>query len=606
MNKKQFATKLIASMLSAYFLVPCTSTFGVDSQPESEEAVSLSEKNQEALNDEDTQESEDAQEDEDEQEEEDMQEDEDEQEEEDTKEDENKQKSEDTQKVKDKKKGQKKTILRNPYVQVVGGGIGLGALIFGGSRLWKRFSSGRHPQSPADGGSVTPPAAPVEPQTLPEDRSGWNNLHHAAENEQNATVLYDLEPAQKKACFEARDALGRTPLYIAFKYNQSIFLDHFSNEYNFRQLYPQSSQEMYNFFIFDVLCTAARLNDVHTLSHLREAIRSTFAYRKASTDPHDYSLLNMALAHGAQIAHERSLNLGITELGYSLLDIALRHNARNAATYLMGQGVVFEMNNIFGNAAFTPEDKLTFLNLLAEHGYSFAGTDGHDPFDVRLVFGDATLTPENKLEILNFLAERGRRFADSDDRKNFITQIFDDQSLSDHDQLEILRSLKNRGFDFDINGMRCPMSHACSNLAVAASKPVLFKFYIEDCNALSYMDANDRNMVRRVINVIGNTDTKTMISTYFENKCREQPDAPIAQPDATAAGASTQLGAPNAQPGTMAAGEGSGSETTTEGTPPNQGHTTGSSDAQPSRPLTREEMRAQQLAALARRRNNNT
>lgn len=160
MNKKQFATKLIASMLSAYFLVPCTSTFGVDSQPESEEAVSLSEKNQEALNDEDTQESEDAQEDEDEQEE------------EDTKEDENKQKSEDTQKVKDKKKGQKKTILKNPYVDAVGGGIGLGALIFGGSRLWKRFSSGRHPQSPADGGSVTPSAAPVEPQTLPEDRTG--------------------------------------------------------------------------------------------------------------------------------------------------------------------------------------------------------------------------------------------------------------------------------------------------------------------------------------------------------------------------------------------------------------------------------------------------
>ncbi len=49
MNKKQFATKLIASMLSAYFLVPCTSTFGVDSQPESEEAVSLSEKNQEKM-----------------------------------------------------------------------------------------------------------------------------------------------------------------------------------------------------------------------------------------------------------------------------------------------------------------------------------------------------------------------------------------------------------------------------------------------------------------------------------------------------------------------------------------------------------------------------
>ena len=580
MNKKQFATKLIASMLSAYFLVPCTSTFGVDSQPESEEAVSLSEKNQEALNDEDTQESEDAQE------------------------DENKQKSEDTQKVKDKKKGQKKTILRNPYVQVVGGGIGLGALIFGGSRLWKRFSSGRHPQSPTDGGSVTPPAAPVEPQTLPEDRSGWNELHHAAEGDQARLAnLLDMSLEDKRRYFGERDALGRTPLYIAYKYGNRFFLDHFHNEYNFEQLYRQSPQEMYNFFIFDVLCTAARLNDVHTLSHLREAIRSTFAYRKASTDPHDYSLLNMALAHGAQIAHERSLNLGITELGYSLLDIALRHNARNAATYLMGQGVVFEMNNIFGNAAFTPEDKLAFLNFLADHGYDFTGTNGHEPFNVRLVFGDATLAPENKLEILNFLAEHGRRFANDDDRRNFIDLILTDPVLSEDNKRVILRSLKDHGFDFKINGERRPtISNACIQLFAAAAKNygTLINFYIEDCNALSYMDGSDRNRIQRML------ANKQELLTYFNQKCSEQLNAPIAQPDATAAGASTQPGAPNAQPGTMAAGEGSGSETTTEGTPPNQGHTTGSSDAQPRRPLTREEMRAQQLAALARRRNNNT
>ena len=114
------------------------------------------------------------------------------------------------------------------------------------------------------------------------------------------------------------------------------------------------------------------------------------------------------------------------------------------------------------------------------------------------------------------------------------------------------------------------------------------------------MDGSDRSRIQRVL------ANKQELLTYFNQKCSEQPNAPIAQPDATAAGASTQPGAPNAQPGTMAAGEGSGSETTTEGTPPNQRHTTGSSDAQPSRPLTREEMRAQQLAALARRRNNNT
>ena len=243
---------------------------------------------------------------------------------------------------------------------------------------------------------------------------------------------------------------------------------------------------------------------------------------------------------------------------------------------------------------------------MAEHGYSFAGTDHQPPFDVRIIFGDTSLTVRDKLAFLNFLAEQGRRFVNDDDRGSFIDRIFADPNLPDENRLEILRSLKDHGFDFKINGNRRPMSEACVQLYIATLKQrvVLVKFYIEDCNALSYMDTSDRERIIGAINMCRNDAIKDELLNYFNRKCSEQPNAPIAQPDATAAGASTQPGAPNAQPGTMAAGEGSGSETTTEGTPPNQGHTTGSSDAQPSRPLTREEMRAQQLAALARRRNN--
>lgn len=527
MNKKQFATKLMASILSTSILAPCATTFGVKSQNPNSEIVSTQKK---------------------------------------------------------KPKAQLKTQKKNiPYGQIATWCAGLGALLFGGHLLWKHFPFGRTAQGAHNGQPVAPhvepnnapppagspeiPVAPVAPVAAPvEDRSGWNELHHAAEGDQARLAnLLDMSLEDKRRYFGERDALGRTPLYIAYKYGNQFFLDHFHNEHNFEQLYRQSPQEMCNFFIFDVLCTAARLNDVHTLSNMSNVIQCVdFKYKKASTDPRDYSLLNMALAQGAQSARERSLDPSITELGYSLLDIALRHNARNAATYLMGQGVVCEMNNIFG---------------------------------------DATLAPENKLEILNFLAEHGRRFANDDDRRNFIDLIFTDSALSEDNKRVILRSLKDHGFDFKINGNRRPMSEACVQLWIATLKQriVLVKFYIEDCNALSYMDTSDRERIIGAINMCRNDAIKDELLNYFNRKCSEQPNAPNAQPDATAAGASTQPGAPNAQPGTMAAGEGSGSETTTEGTPPNQGHTTGSSDAQPSRPLTREEMRALRLAALNRR-----
>ncbi len=520
MNKKQFATKLMASVLSASILAPCATTFGVKSQNPNSEIVSTQKK---------------------------------------------------------KPKAQSETQKKNiPYGQIATWGAGLAATVYGVHFLWKHFPFGRtaqgaHNEQPVAPHvdpvprPVTPPApapapvAPVAPVAAPvEDRSGWNELHHAAEGDQARLAnLLDMSIEDKRRYFGERDALGRTPLYIAFKYNQSFFLDHFSNENNFRQLYPQSSQEMSNFFIFDVLCTAARLNDVHTLSHLEEDIRSTFAYRKASTDPRDYSLLNMALAQGAQTAHERFLNIGTTELGgYSLLDIALRHNARNAATYLMGQGVVCEMNNIFD---------------------------------------DATLAPENKLEILNFLAEHGRRFANDDDRRNFIDLIFTDPVLSEDNKRVILRSLKDHGFDFKINGERRPtISNACIQLFAAAAKNygTLINFYIENCNALSYMDGSDRSRIQRVL------ANKQELLTYFNQKCEDQPYVPNAQPAAASPGqghppASTDTG--HGRNDGEGVHEGGNATTSNPAGAPQQS----TSPAQPQ--LTQEQIRELRLAALNRR-----
>ena len=642
MNKKQFAVKFIASMLSASILAPCATTFGVEGEPLSSETVSVSEKNQVAQSDEYAQEDENEYDGDDEQEDDDAQED-----------------REDHKNVIAQKRP-KKCILKNPYVDAIGGGIGLGALIFGGKFLLKHIFSDGNSQGNTNGGAapdaphvdpvvpvapvdpvnpvprpVTPPApapAPDAPQVDPvprpvtppapapapvatpeENRSSWNNLHHAAEAENNSQVLFDLTNERKKQYFEERDSLGRTPLYIAFKYNQSIFLDHFSNEYNFRQLYPQSSQEMATLFAFDVLCTAARLDDVQTLSHLGGAIRSTFAYRKASTDPRDYSLLNMALNTGVREANERSLSFGTTAPGYSLLDIALRHNARNAAEYLMNQGVSFDMNNIFGDASLTAEDKLAFLNFLAEHDYDFAGTNGHEPFDVnlilgndapftaedklaflnflaehgynftnirrqppfdarlifgdnsltienkiaflnslarlgysfthmprpsqpsfdlqQLIFGNALLTPENKADFLISLARLGYNFAGTDNFKSFINLIFGDQSLTDENRLLILRSLKANGCNFGITSASSAHEKLTETfLDTQHFCPILFKFYIEDCNALSYISDEGRADIQRRFMPRTRIPGYQDLLNYFNQKCEDQPYVPNDQP----------------------------------------------------------------------------
>lgn len=420
MNKKQFATKLIASMLSAYFLVPCTSTFGVDSQPESEEAVSLSEKNQEALNDEDTQESEDAQE------------------------DENKQKSEDTQKVKDKKKGQKKTILRNPYVQVVGGGIGLGALIFGGSRLWKRFSSGRHPQSPADGGSVTPPAAPVEPQTLPEDRTGWNELHDAAEAD-NLEAFNGLTIADQR--LRQRDTRGRTPFYIAVKYhpesqiirNWLDGLDHKLHTVGEGEI----GDELFSHIIYDTLVTAVRNDDVRTLTNLVNTVMTNYT-------PNSEIEPNPAIYFGFEVRENGRV-----------FDIALREHHTAAAQCLLAivpscctYGVAYN-SDIHQD----PQARLTELRELRRQGLSLESLAG------------------NSMYIANAL-------------RNAITQ-------------------------FDI-----------------------FRFYVEECHALTHLAPMNRTLVRMAISQhidegdgrynptaphpITSAQARELL-TYFGQKCEEIP-----------------------------------------------------------------------------------
>lgn len=369
MNKKQFATKLIASMLSAYFLVPCTSTFGVDSQPESEEAVSLSEKNQEALNDEDTQESEDAQEDEDEQEEEDMQEDEDEQEEEDTKEDENKQKSEDTQKVKDKKKGQKKTILKNPYVDAVGGGIGLGALIFGGPRLWKRFSSGRHPES----------------QTLHEDRSGWTELHHAAEAD-NLGAFNGLTITDQR--LRQRDTRGRTPFYIAVKYHpESQIIRNWLNGLD-HKLHTvgegEIGDELISDIIYDALVTAVRNDDVQTLTNLVNTVIPSY-----KPDP------------------ERDPDIN-TYFGYELptngriFDIALREHHTAAAQYLLAVAPSCCAYGVAYNSDIhqDPQARLTELRELRRQGLSLESLAGNS-----IYIANALLNAITQFDIFRFYVE---------------------------------------------------------------------------------------------------------------------------------------------------------------------------------------------------------
>lgn len=348
MNKKQFATKLIASMLSAYFLVPCTSTFGVDSQPESEEAVSLSEKNQEALNDEDAQEYKD-------------EEYEDEQEDEDAQENENKQKNKDAQKSKDKEHSQKKSILRNPGVQVVGGGIGLGALIFGGPRLWKRFSSGRHPQSPAGGGSVTPPAAPVGSQTLPEDRTGWNELHHAAEADNfgafNGLTITDQRLRQ-------RDTRGRTPFYIAVKYhpesqiirNWLDGLDHKLHTVGEGEI----GDERFSHIIYDTLVTAVRNDDVQTLTNLVNTVIPSYT---------------------PDLERDPDIN---TYFGYEhprngrVFDIALREHHTAAAQYLLAVVPSCCAYGVAYNSAIhqDPQARLAELRELKRQGLSLESLAG--------------------------------------------------------------------------------------------------------------------------------------------------------------------------------------------------------------------------------------
>ena len=405
MNKKQFATKLIASMLSAYFLVPCTSTFGVDSQPESEEAVSLSEKNQEALNDEDAQEYEDEQEDEDAQE------------------NENKQKNKDAQKSKDKEHSQKKSILRNPGVQVVGGGIGLGVLIFGGPRLWKRFSSGRHPQSPTDGDSVTSSAAPVEPQTLPEDRTDWNELHDAAEADNfgafNGLTITDQRLRQ-------RDTRSRTPFYIAVKYHpESQIIRNWLDGLD-HKLHTVGEggigDERFSHIIYDTLVTAVRNDDVQTLTNLVNTVMPSYT-PDSERDPD----INTYFGY----EHPRNGRV---------FDIALREHHTAAAQCLLAVAPSGSAYGVTYNSAIhaDPQARLAELRELRRQGLSLESLAG--------------------------------------------TPIY------------IANALRN-----------------------ARTQPDIFRFYIDECNALSHLAPFARAQLRAQLM------NSAELKEYFDQKCEEIP-----------------------------------------------------------------------------------
>lgn len=312
MNKKQFAIKLMASMLSAYFLVPCTSTFGVDSQPNSEETVSLSEKNQETLNDEDAQE------------------DEDEQEEEDTQEDKNKQKNEDAQKSKDKENSQKKSILRNPGVQVVGGGIGLGILAYGLTRVIKHFR----------------PA---------EDRSGWTELHHAAEAD-NLEAFNGLTRADQR--LRQRDTRGRTPFYIAVKYHpESQIIRNWLDGLDLKLHTVGADQvgdELISHIIYDTLVTAVRNDDVQTLTNLVNTVMTNYT-------PNPEIEPNPAIYFGFEFQGNGRV-----------FDIALREHHTAAAQCLLAVAPSGSAYGVTYNSAIhaDPQARLAELRELKRQGLS--------------------------------------------------------------------------------------------------------------------------------------------------------------------------------------------------------------------------------------------
>ena len=307
MNKKQFSNKLMASVLSALFLIPFATTFGVENEIPSSKTVSAHEK-----------------------------------------------------KVEETKN--KKTTKKNPYSKAAAGCIGLGALIFGGRRIAKYWPTSKNtstssptpgnapvspqaPAAPTAGQPVSPqapaaptagqpvppqapaapiagqpvppqaPAAPIAGQPVPpqvsieENCGSWTRLHYAARS--GMTVALQFVNINDD-CLLEQDDLGRSPLYIAVKYNHTGFINYWLDHFSMRC--PD-----YNYVHF-CLCAvwerAATLNDIRTLRNLlnRDDCQCYIDYFKNPRMqlPGDEPILASALASGSFDAAHLLMQNGIT------------------------------------------------------------------------------------------------------------------------------------------------------------------------------------------------------------------------------------------------------------------------------------------------------
>ena len=152
-------------------------------------------------------------------------------------------------------------------------------------------------------------------------------------------------------------------------------------------------------------------------------------------------------------------------------------------------------------------------------------------FDLQqLIFGNALLTPDNKVDFLISLARLGYNFAGTDNFTSFINLIFGDQSLTDENRLSILRSLKENGYNFGITSVSSAHKKLTETfLDTQHFRPILFEFYIEYCNALSYIDNGSRTDIRNKLTARTRVPGYQGLLNYFNQKCAGQPDAPNAQ-----------------------------------------------------------------------------
>ena len=266
MNKKQFSNKLMASVLSALFLIPFATTFGVENEIPSSKTVSAHEK-----------------------------------------------------KVEETKN--KKTTKKNPYSKAAAGCIGLGALIFGRRRIAKYWPTSKNTStsSPTPGNASVPPQAPAAPITgqpvpprvsIEENCGSWTRLHYAARAGMTVALRFVNSDDD---CLSEQDDLGRSPLYIAVKYNHTEFINYWLDHFSIRC--PDYNNYVH-FYLLEVWKQAATLNDIRTLRNLlnRDDCQCYIGYFK---NPKmwlygDKPILASALASGSFDAAHLLMQNGIT------------------------------------------------------------------------------------------------------------------------------------------------------------------------------------------------------------------------------------------------------------------------------------------------------